>query len=190
MVGGAMVWILMAACGGGAARAPVIEVGAPAPALALPRAGSDEVLRWAPAEGLTVVEWLVPSCIYADDVHGPGGALDTLPDAVGAEGGRWWSVVVGGSAAEAVAAAEAWGLPGPVLHDADGAAAAAWGVRSGPQAMVLDAAGVVRYHGAIDNQPLRQAGDRMPYLADAVEAVRDGGRAPVPRSRPYGCPVR
>jgi peroxiredoxin len=181
-------WALMG-CGAMGPTAD-LQVGEPAPGLVLQ--GIDGMTRdLSQVEGQVVVlEWLALDCPYVADVHAPGGALSGLPNAMGAREVRWWGVISGVPEERARKELASMELGFPVLIDEDGSVAAAWGAVSAPQVFVVDGAGVLRYRGAVDNQPLRQAsGDRVPYAAQAIRAVQAGESVPVPRTRPYGCPV-
>jgi len=165
-----------------------LQVGQPVPGLSL--MGLDgQVRTLAEAQGqIVVVEWLVPDCAYVTDVHGPGGALRDL---VGTEGVQWWGVLSGVHPEAAREAAGAWAFPFPLLMDPTFEVADAWGASSAPHVFVIDQAGVLRYRGAVDNQPLReQPGDRVPYAEQALRAVQQGVDPAVPRTRPYGCRIR
>ena len=67
------------------------------------------------------------------------------------------------------------GLHFPILMDKGGSAAHKLGGKSTTQALVLDAKGIVRYSGAIDDDPKGDKGDKANhYLRSAVEAVMAG----------------
>ena len=72
------------------------------------------------------------------------------------------------------AAADAEGYR--VLVDADAHVADLFAAKRTPHAFVLDAKGVLRYSGAIDDDPTGQAqeGAKASWLKDAVLASRDG----------------
>lgn len=58
-----------------------------------------------------------------------------------------------------------------------------------PESFVVDAAGVVRYRGAIDDarNPARVTRN---YLSDALDAVLSGKAVPVPETRSFGCTIK
>lgn len=85
-------------------------------------------------------------------------------------------------------ALKAHGLEGklPLVQDKDGALMTQFGAKaSGPHAFVIDAKGMLRYSGAIDDDP---AGDRKEgvkhYLTDALDAVIAGKPVAVPTTTP------
>lgn len=80
------------------------------------------------------------------------------------------------------------GLDGkvPLVFDKDGALAKQFSAsNAGPHAFVLDAKGVVRYAGAIDDDPpgTRKEGVKH-YLSDAIDAVVAGKPVPVATTTP------
>ena len=148
--------------------------------------------------GKTVVlEWFNPGCPYVQDVHGPGGALDGVAAKAAADGVVWLAINSGAPGkqghdpAENTKAKAQWSLDHPILRDVDGAVGKAYGATTTPHMFVIDAAGIVQYGGAVDNQPMRQAaGDRMPYFEKALAEVRAGKSASTPKTKPYGCSVK
>lgn len=80
------------------------------------------------------------------------------------------------------------GLP-LVLHDAHRKVAGMYGVHTTPHLFVVDAEGILRYHGAFDDVTFRQRTPTQHYLKDAVDALLRGD-APDPSDTPaYGCAV-
>jgi peroxiredoxin len=95
-------------------------------------------------------------------------------------------------AAEVAAHAREHGLTFPVLKDERSVVADRLGVERTCEALVLDAAGVLRYRGAIDDQFER--GTRRPeptrrHLVEAIEAVLGGRRVVVATTEVIGCPI-
>jgi peroxiredoxin len=81
-------------------------------------------------------------------------------------------------------------LPYPTLQDPDGAVGRAYGARTTPQIFVIDATGVLRYAGAIDNDPHEDEKRPVNYARAALDALL-AGKAPSPaETQPYGCSVK
>lgn len=96
----------------------------------------------------------------------------------------------GDDAAAVREAKERQGLPFPVLLDPGGRLAGLLGASVTPTACVVDGQGVLRYRGAIDDDPTGARGDATPFLREALDAVL-AGRAPArPETRPAGRPIR
>jgi protein-disulfide isomerase len=88
--------------------------------------------------------------------------------------------------AHRVAAGE---LGGPFLHDADQAAAQAYGATATPEVFVVDRDGVVRYHGAPDadhDDPTQNAA----WIRDALDDVLAGRQVRRPQTSPAGCSIK
>ena len=74
-------------------------------------------------------------------------------------------------------------------HDESQEVARAYGAERTPDVFVLDAAGRVAYHGAIDDahEPERA---REPWLRDALDAVLEGRAPAVAQTAPVGCTIK
>ncbi len=87
---------------------------------------------------------------------------------------------------------EKTGIDAPFVVDADGRIAAALGIRSTTEVLVLDAARTLVYRGAIDDRMglgYARADAQRTYLADAVEALLAGRRPDVEATSAPGCVV-
>jgi hypothetical protein len=83
-------------------------------------------------------------------------------------------------------AARQRGLP-LVLRDAGGRAAGLYEAQTTPHAFVVDADGVLRYRGAVDDVTFRQRTASRWYVQEALEALLEGGLPDVQETPPYGC---
>jgi hypothetical protein len=76
-----------------------------------------------------------------------------------------------------------------VLLDEDHAVADLYGAATTPHFFVVDAEGVLRYAGALDDVTFRQKTPTRQFLAEAVAALLEG-RLPDPAQTPgYGCAI-
>jgi peroxiredoxin len=76
------------------------------------------------------------------------------------------------------------------LLDADGKIAKLYGTKTTPQAFVIDGDGVLRYAGAIDNDPDGKKGDKaVNYVAAAITAILEGKKVSPDVTKPYGTPL-
>lgn len=83
------------------------------------------------------------------------------------------------------------GLTFPILIDRGGRIAAAVGASVTPTACVIDGNGVLRYRGAIDDDPAGSRGaSATPFLRQALDAVLQGRDPPRAETRPAGRPIR
>ena len=77
--------------------------------------------------------------------------------------------------------------PFPLLTNADGAAADAFGVVSATHTLVFDGDGRVRYTGAIDSDRKSLSADAHPYLQEALDDVLAGRDVRTPSGKVLGC---
>lgn len=178
--------------------APV--VGEAAPALEATTSGG-ETISLADFVGKTVVlEWTNDGCPFVQKHYGSGN-MQAMQAAVTRAGGIWISVIssaqgkqgyVDGTAADALNA-ERGASPTFVVLDPDGKVGRAYAARTTPHMFVIDGDGVLRYDGAIDNQPSAspaKVDEAIPYALNAFRALEAGEDVDPARTRPYGCSVK
>ncbi|MCX6596843.1 MAG: redoxin domain-containing protein [Acidobacteria bacterium] len=92
-------------------------------------------------------------------------------------------------AAEVATHAKSAGFSFPVYKDQGNAAADKFGAQVTPETFVMNEAGVVLYHGAIDNarNPARVTAKG---LHDALEAVLNGKAVPQAETKAFGCTIK
>jgi peroxiredoxin len=79
----------------------------------------------------------------------------------------------------------------PALIDRDGTVGKMYGARTTPHLYVIDAKGVLRYQGALDDDPRGSKGDsRMNYVINAVRQINAGETVAPDSTQPYGCGVK
>jgi peroxiredoxin len=76
------------------------------------------------------------------------------------------------------------------LMDADGATGHAYGAKTTPHIIVIDAQGKIAYNGAIDDDTSGNKTDRTNYALAAIDALIAGQPVAVTTTRPYGCSVK
>lgn len=95
--------------------------------------------------------------------------------------------------AEAARHARDYKVDFPVLLDPEHQLAGPAGVRTVPEAVVLESTGKIRYRGRIDDRYTERGKRREVVTAkdleQALEAVLDGKEVPRPITRGYGCPL-
>jgi peroxiredoxin len=94
------------------------------------------------------------------------------------------------SAVEVKRNAENLHLPFPVLMDPDGSVADRLGATHTPSIAILDGTGVLRYRGAIDNNKRDDERGRIPYAAEALEALLSGQPLPMAETKVFGCSIK
>ena len=78
----------------------------------------------------------------------------------------------------------------PYLHDESQAIATAYAAARTPEVFLFDNAGVLRYHGAIDDNYENPDAVQKNYLRDALDAVLAGQAPAVESTPPVGCTVK
>jgi peroxiredoxin len=79
----------------------------------------------------------------------------------------------------------------PVLVDQDGTVGRLYGARTTPHIFVIDAEGILRYNGAIDNDRSGGKGKNATnYVVNAVSQITAGETVAPDKSQPYGCSVK
>jgi peroxiredoxin len=167
------------------------EVGQPAPTFAL----RDEAgVQRSVAEyrgKVVVLEWTNPECPFVQRHY----ASKTMQKTLAALGGTqvvWLAIdsTYSNTPEKSAAWKKEQGFPYPVLQDPSGTVGHAYGAKTTPHMFVIDAQGVVRYAGAIDDDPRGRSSTPTNYVRQAVEAVETGKSVPATTSVPYGCSVK
>lgn len=181
-----------------AAAAP--EIGKPAPTFSIvdsngtARALSDYKGR------IVILEWTNDGCPYVKKHYGSGN-MQEVQKALTAEGAVWLSIIssapgkqghVDGKGANALTALHG-AAPTAVLLDPTGKVGKLYEAQTTPHMYVIDGKGVLRYMGAIDDQPSTDASkiaSARNYVREAFAAVSAGKSPQVTASDPYGCSVK
>jgi peroxiredoxin len=78
----------------------------------------------------------------------------------------------------------------PYLHDEEQAVAHAYGAERTPEVFVFDKAGILQYHGAVDDNADDPAAVQHAYLRDALDAVLAGQTPATAQTPPKGCTIK
>jgi peroxiredoxin len=76
-----------------------------------------------------------------------------------------------------------------VLSDVDQELADSWSAETTPHIFVIDAEGILRYQGAVDDVTFRKRTPEHYYLKEAVDAILAGNLPGQAKTHPYGCTV-
>jgi peroxiredoxin len=163
--------------------AATAEVGKPAPAFTL-KDDSGRVHALAQYRGKVVVlEWTNPRCPFVNR-HYAASTMATTRAGFDAQKVVWLAV-------DSSSTPAAKGLGYPVLQDAAGTVGRSFGAKTTPHMFVIDAQGVVRYSGAIDDDARGNKRTGVTnYVKGAVNALLSGNRVPVSTTEPYGSSVK
>ena len=77
----------------------------------------------------------------------------------------------------------------PVYKDADNSVADRFGAQVTPEAFVIDKTGVIRYHGAIDDQR-DESKVQVKGLRQALDAVMSGRNPELAQTKAFGCTIK
>lgn len=78
----------------------------------------------------------------------------------------------------------------PYLHDESQEVAKAYGAERTPEIFLFDQKGVLRYHGAPDDNYEDPGAVQAHYLRDALDAVLEGEMPPTAQTPPQGCTIK
>ena len=156
-----------------------------------------ESVRLSTLKGKTVVlEWFNPDCPFVKYAYNDG-PLKRLPKRWLAQDVVWLAVNSGAPGKQGAGlernkrARSEFQMPHRVLMDEGGVVGRAYSAKTTPQIVVIDAKGVVRYNGALDNQPMgRGKSGAQVYADEVLSAISKGKPSPHARTRPYGCSVK
>lgn len=181
------------------------KVGAPAPSFtAVDTRGASHSLEAYRGQWV-VLEWVNHECPYTKKHYAPldGGPGNTqaMQRDYAAKKVVWLSVVSSAPGKQGFATAakadqltrEKGATPTGVIRDTTGALGRLYGARNTPQYAIIDAQGVLRYAGAIDDRRTPKVGD-IAGATNHVRAALDAGLAGKPiaiaQTQPYGCDVK
>jgi peroxiredoxin len=82
------------------------------------------------------------------------------------------------------------GFAFPYAFDAGSRVARAFGAQRTPEAFLLDANGIVVYHGAVDDNAQDASGVKESYLRDALDALVAGKEIAVKETKALGCTIK
>lgn len=169
-------------------------VGKPAPDFTLvDTKGNEHSL--ADLEGnVVVLEWTSTECPYVVRHYDEGTMPKTLEKLGGTEKVKWLSI--DSSHFASAKASKKWKkkyeYDYPVLLDKEGKVGKMYEAKTTPHMYVIDKEGVLRYAGAIDDDPKgdKKRSERTNYVIDAVKALQDGEKVEKKTTKPYGCSVK
>jgi peroxiredoxin len=76
-----------------------------------------------------------------------------------------------------------------VLQDSGAGLADRWGAQTTPHAFVVDAQGILRYRGPVDDVTFRKRKAERWYVEEVVEALLRGKVPEIQEAPPYGCTI-
>ncbi|WP_164011355.1 thioredoxin family protein [Pyxidicoccus trucidator] len=167
------------------------EVGKPAPAFTLKdETGKEHSLAQYKGK-VVVLEWTNPECPFVQR-HYTADTMATTLKGFDAKKVVW--LAVDSTAHNTPEKSAAWkkteGFTYAVLQDAPGTVGKSYGAKTTPHMYVIDEQGVVRYAGAIDDDPRGKSDKKVNHVKTAVDALLTGKPVPAATTTPYGCSVK
>jgi peroxiredoxin len=142
---------------------------------------------------VVVLEWINPECPFVQR-HAEAGTMRGLAERYAKRGVVWLGVNTSKSSTNALN--QEWAakhkLGYPILNDAAASIGQAYGAKSTPSLCVIGPDAKLAYKGAIDNDPAgdKPDGERVNYVAKALDELLAGKAVSVPETKSYGCPVK
>ncbi len=142
--------------------------------------------------GKTVVlEWTNPDCPYVQR-HYRSGTMKKLAARYGTQGVVW--LAVNSTHYNKPEQTREWrrseGFEYVTLQDPEGTLGRRFGARTTPHMFVIDGKGVLRYAGAIDDDPRGRNDDPRNYVDAGLTSLLRGATVDPSTSKPYGCSVK
>jgi peroxiredoxin len=175
----------------GATALEPLEIGKPAPEWSLPDENGVEHKLSQYKGRAVVLEWTNSECPFVVR-HYDANTMEKLASALGAKDVVW--LAVNSTHSNRPEDTKSWkaeqGFTHATLQDADGALGRAYGARTTPHMFVIDGQGVLRYRGAIDDDPRGKQEQAKNYVDGAVQSLLAGASPNPSETEPYGCSVK
>lgn len=177
-----------------------VQIDQPAPDFSLTDCSGKKVSLSDFKGKVVVLEWVNHNCPFVAKHYGSGN-MQKLQAGATAKGVVWLSICSSapgkpGYATPADASkkcAETQSAASAFLIDESGEVGKTYGAKVTPEMYVIDANGVLVYHGAIDDKKSTNPGDiagAKNYVAAALDEVLAGKSVSTPKTDPYGCGVK
>lgn len=169
------------------------QVGKPAPDFTLPDTEGHPVTLSSFRGKIVVLEWINPDCPVCKRVFTTGIVCRmlqelkaTAPDVVYLPVSSTHYI-----GPEKIAAyLKENGVEVKGLMDTDGKVGRQYGAKTTPHVYVVDTQGILRYQGAIDNDPSGKNAGAENYAVKTVKSIVSSGKVSPESTKPYGCSVK
>lgn len=164
-------------------------------------ASTGEKITLADLRGKPVIlEWTNHKCPYVRK-HYKSGNMQKLQKKLTEDGAVWLSVISSAPGKQGhVSAEKSRELTAKrgvyasyVLHDEDGKIGRLYKSSTTPQMVLIDEKGIIKYMGAIDDQPsvsMKSLKGAENYLLRAWSEFKSGQEISKPQTQPYGCSIK
>lgn len=174
------------------------QVGAPAPNFTLTDTdGKSHTLADLTAQGkIVVLEWFNPQCPFVVKHHEKHSTMADLASEFAGQNVVWMAINSGAEGKQGHGLEmnkefkTNWSIAYPILLDESGEVGHMYGAQTTPHMYVIDAKGVLRYMGAIDNDRSATTLGDVNYVRQALNQILAGETVTTPETRAYGCSVK
>ena len=145
---------------------------------------------------IVILEWTNPECPYVRKHYGPTKSMEKTSRKVKEIDNTvvWLAIdsTYGTTGKKLDFWIEQHDIKYPILLDSDGTVGHLYDARRTPHMFVIDKKGVLRYHGAIDDNPLltKPEEETTNYVVNAVRQIVKGDVVSPDYVKPYGCTVK
>jgi len=138
-----------------------------------------------------VLEWTNSGCPFVER-HYSAGDMQKLAAAMGAKDVVWLAVnsTYDNTPADTKEWMKSQNFSYPTLQDPDGKIGHLMGARTTPHMFVIDAKGILRYRGAIDDDQYGRSSAPKNYVDSAVHALFSSTTPAPAETQSYGCSVK
>ena len=177
-----------------------VQIGQPAPDFSLTDCSGKKVSLSDFKGKVVVLEWVNHNCPFVVKHYGSGNMQKLQADAT-AKGVAWLSICSSAPGKQGHATGpeamkkctETQSAATAYLLDETGKVGKTYGAKVTPEMYVIDANGVLVYHGAIDDKKSTNPGDiagAKNYVAATLDEVLAGKPVSTAKTDPYGCGVK
>ncbi len=169
-------------------------IGKPAPNFTLKDTDGNEVSLSDYSGKIVLLQWINKDCPVCRRVMDKGLTQKMLENIKGLDENAVWLAIDTThymKAEDTAAYLKKHNMPGKGLMDPNGAVGRTYGAKTTPHLYVIDAKGVLRYSGAInDDRRGRNGTAAKNYAVNAVQQIVAGEEVSPSTTRPYGCSVK
>lgn len=176
-----------------------VEIGQPAPNFILPDCTGKNTSLSDYKGKVVVLEWVNHGCPFVAKHYGSGN-MQKLQAEAAAKGVVWLSICSSApgkqghmAPADAAKTCADKKSAAAYLRDESGEVGKTYGAKRTPEMYVVDANGVVVYHGAIDDKKSTDPGDiagAKNHVTAALEEILAGKPISTPKTEAYGCSIK
>ena len=171
------------------------RLGAPAPDFTLVDTKGVERTLSEHKGKIVVLEWINPSCPFVANCYRTGAMQRAYAQVKELDKAAVWIAVnttYNTSTEQNQRWIDRYKLKYPILLDFEGDVGRAYDARRTPHMFVIDTEGVLRYHGAIDDNQFsnKKPEDATNYVVNAVRQIVNEETVAPDHVKPYGCSVK